>query len=132
VREQAAPPVAPEPAASAPKVNNVAPPIAAPVPAPVAPAPARLTVRISPASATVQLDGRPIEAAQDGTGEIVLDRAGLHTVRVSAPHHRPWTRSVETTAGKTTELEVALEPTPRSGPPKVRPGQGDYTLNPFE
>jgi hypothetical protein len=119
----------PEPATPATKSEPSAapPPTAA---APAVPPPAVLTLETTPPGAEVYVDEERVgKTGPEGKLRVSTLAAGEHRVRVSAPGHEDFSRSVELTAGQTTVVAVALaaakpvaaEPaaspqTPASGP----------------
>lgn len=78
---------------------------------------AHLHLRVTPGSAVVEVDGRPL----DGRGverTVDLD-AGQRRVAVTAPAHARWSETVDLAAGETRELVVALDPAPVATAPDV-------------
>lgn len=71
-------------------------------------APGVLRLHVTPADASVYLDG-----AFQGSGEAVAELAlapGAHRIEVVRPGYDPWVREVEVEAGERRELVVALPP----------------------
>lgn len=68
---------------------------------------ARLQLDIEPAEARLDVDGVPTEASD----ELVLD-LGTHTLRMTAPGHRPWTRSIHVVGGERESVAVRLRREP--------------------
>lgn len=64
----------------------------------------RLALEVSPAGASVALDGRPLDT---GAGPVTLT-AGRHRLEVSAPGHATFDETVEIIKGETRRLEVEL------------------------
>lgn len=64
-----------------------------------------LRLTLAPATATVQVDGRPATVGADG---LTLD-PGRHIIEVSADGHRPSRREVDLRPGSTVVLDVTLE-----------------------
>lgn len=79
---------------------------------------AHLRVRLTPASAVVEVDGRTVDG-MGGERTVDVD-AGRRRLSVSALQHSPWSEVFELSGGETRELVVALEP----NAPAVRPSTG--------
>ncbi|MFK7986635.1 MAG: PEGA domain-containing protein [Sandaracinaceae bacterium] len=84
---------------------------------------ARLTLRVTPVDATVEVDGRPVEGS-GGTRSIELDE-GTHRVSVFVPGHARWAEAIELDGDAERELSVELESTRVLAPePSVAPEAG--------
>lgn len=69
----------------------------------------RLSVHVTPATATVRLDGAPVDVAG---GRTLLLTAGDHRLDVEAPEKLPAQRTVHALGGDTQALTLALTPQP--------------------
>jgi hypothetical protein len=78
---------------------------------------ARLELHVSPASASVQVDGRA-EVGEGVQRDLVLD-AGAHTIEVSADGYAPQSVQVTLAAGSLTQRDITLSPP--SGEPEPQP-----------
>jgi hypothetical protein len=67
-----------------------------------------LLVRVTPASAraTVTLDGRPLETGGDSAKRV---NPGSHTIRATAPGHRPYEKTLALERGGVVTIAIALE-----------------------
>lgn len=83
---------------------------------------ATLTGKVTPASATVTLDGTAISVVDGSFLQLLV--AGSYTVNVTASGYSPSTNSVILTAGNTTTLNVALHPLPTTGGPVTASNNG--------
>jgi len=100
---------------------------------------ARLRIDVTPATATVRVDGREAQLSQ---GELRVD-PGTHVLEIDAPEHLPARREITPQAGMSMMLEVRLQPrvaavtspaplpphapTPAAPPP---PSTGTVTIEP--
>lgn len=64
-------------------------------------------VEVAPPTATVLLDGEPIDARVEGPRPLDV---GAHTLEVTAPDHEPQRRKLEIHGGETTRVVVRLDP----------------------
>ncbi|MDB4941690.1 MAG: hypothetical protein JWP97_1224 [Labilithrix sp.] len=83
----------------------------------------RVAIDVTPATAHVLVDGRPIVRGADGLAALEV---GAHVIEVSAPAHEPARRTLDVRAATTVRVALALVPvreeTSREAPPsKVIP-----------
>lgn len=81
--------------------------------------PSVLTVRVTPAAATVTVDGAPHPAPAPVP-------AGAHKVKVSAPGHLPVERDITAAAGKSIDLELSLVAVT---PVRIKPAEAAISLD---
>ncbi|MBI2896715.1 MAG: serine/threonine protein kinase [Deltaproteobacteria bacterium] len=123
------------PPVSPPTVTPGAPPRAAELPAP--PLVGQLAIAVKLRGARVSVDGVDVPVLR-GVASVADLRAGEeHVVRVAAPGHEPYERSVRIGAGQTSSVEPDLEPAREKAarPPHRGPGAGsdrDGIVNPWE
>lgn len=99
-----------------------------PKPTPRATGPAVLMVEVTPGGAQVYVDDEPVgTTSQSGRLKLSQLQPGAHTVRVSLAGHRDLERSVELTAGETTNVSSALEAARAPAAPNPLAGVGGAT-----
>jgi hypothetical protein len=76
----------------------------------------RVLVAAPPPGLAIQRDGQAFPAA--ALGEPLPADPGTHEVSASAPGHRPETRSILLEEGKTTTVEIALQPLSTAAGPR--------------
>jgi serine/threonine protein kinase len=113
--------------------HAVAAPLAPPPASTIAPAPsrpARLTIELD-ANARIFLDGVLLARSSKHVGAMI-ERPGEHVLRVTAPHRRPYVRTILVEPGLDLDFHISLaRPASNFDKAKVRTADGDYLVDPF-